>query len=83
MKVCPGADATDGLFDVTVVGAMTRLELVRSSPRLTDGTHVDHPTVSVHRGPHWAHLARGHDLVRRWRAGGPAAGGRQVGSRPP
>ena len=25
MKVCPGADPTDGLFDVTVVGATSRL----------------------------------------------------------
>jgi diacylglycerol kinase (ATP) len=49
MKVCPGADPTDGLFDVTVVGATTRLELVRTKPRLTLGTHVEHPLVQVHR----------------------------------
>jgi YegS/Rv2252/BmrU family lipid kinase len=49
MKVCPGADPTDGLFDVTVVGATTRLELVRTKPLLTSGTHVDHPSVSVFR----------------------------------
>jgi diacylglycerol kinase (ATP) len=49
MKVCPGADPTDGMFDVTVVGPMTRLELVRSRPRLTLGTHVEHPAVTVHR----------------------------------
>jgi diacylglycerol kinase (ATP) len=49
MKVCPGADPADGLFDVTVVGPMTRLELVRSRPRLTAGTHVDQAAVSVHR----------------------------------
>ena len=49
MKVCPGADATDGTFDVTVVGPMGRLELVRSRPRLTAGNHVLHPIVTVHR----------------------------------
>jgi diacylglycerol kinase (ATP) len=49
MKVCPGADPTDGLFDVTVVGATSRLELMRTKPRLTAGTHIEHPTVSVHR----------------------------------
>jgi diacylglycerol kinase (ATP) len=49
MKVCPGADPTDGLFDVTVVGATTRLELIRTKPRLTLGTHVEHPLVTVHR----------------------------------
>jgi diacylglycerol kinase (ATP) len=49
MKICPGADPADGLFDVTVVGATTRLELVRTKPRLMSGTHVDHPSVSVFR----------------------------------
>ena len=28
MKVCPGADPTDGLFDVTVVGPISRRELI-------------------------------------------------------
>jgi diacylglycerol kinase (ATP) len=49
LKVCPGADPTDGLFDVTVVGATTRLELMRTRPRLTSGTHIEHPSVSVFR----------------------------------
>jgi YegS/Rv2252/BmrU family lipid kinase len=49
LKVCPGADPTDGLFDVTVVGATTRLELMRTKPRLTSGTHIEHPSVSVFR----------------------------------
>ena len=49
MKVCPAAEATDGLFDVTVVGPTTRLNLMRTKPRLMDGTHVEHPMVSVHR----------------------------------
>ena len=39
----------DGLFDVTVVGATSRLELMRTKPRLMAGTHVEHPMVSVHR----------------------------------
>src|SRR3712207_7544516 len=29
LKVCPEADPADGLFDVTVVGAVSRLELAR------------------------------------------------------
>ena len=49
MKICPGADPADGVFDVTVVGASTRLQLMRTKPRLTNGTHVDHPSVSVFR----------------------------------
>jgi diacylglycerol kinase (ATP) len=49
MKVCPGADPSDGLFHVTVVGPMSRRELVRTRPRLTDGTHVENAAVTVHR----------------------------------
>ena len=49
MKVCPAADPADGLFDVTVVGATSRLELMRTKPRLAAGTHVEHPMVTVHR----------------------------------
>jgi diacylglycerol kinase family enzyme len=49
MRVCPGADPADGRFDVTVVGPLGRLELVRARPRLTAGTHVGHPAVTVHR----------------------------------
>jgi diacylglycerol kinase (ATP) len=49
MRICPAADPCDGAFDVTVVGPMSRLELVRTRPRLTAGTHVQHPAVSVHR----------------------------------
>ena len=49
MKVCPGADPADGMFDVTVVGPLGRLELVRTKPRLMTGTHVEHARVTVHR----------------------------------
>jgi diacylglycerol kinase (ATP) len=49
MKVCPGADPSDGLFDVTVVGPLTRRELVRQRPRLTAGTHIENAAVTVHR----------------------------------
>src|SRR3954454_6020354 len=49
MKVCPDADPADGRFDVTVVGPMSRLALVRSRPRLTDGSHVEDAVVTVHR----------------------------------
>jgi diacylglycerol kinase (ATP) len=49
MKVCPGADPADGLFDVTVVGPLSRLELVRQRPRLTAGTHLENAAVTVFR----------------------------------
>ncbi|SCX54839.1 diacylglycerol kinase [Klenkia marina] len=50
LRICPDADPADGLLDVTVVGAVGRLELVRTRPRLADGTHVTHPAVRVLRG---------------------------------
>jgi diacylglycerol kinase (ATP) len=49
MKVCPAADPSDGLFDVTVVGATSRRELIRTKPLLMSGAHVDHASVSVFR----------------------------------
>jgi diacylglycerol kinase (ATP) len=70
MRVCPGADPADGLFDVTVVGPMTRRQLVRSRPRLTDGTHVGHPAVTVHRA-RMVRLAA--DGVTTWADGEPVA----------
>jgi diacylglycerol kinase (ATP) len=49
MRICPSADPTDGLLDVTVVGPVGRVELVRVKPRLYSGTHVDDPRVATYR----------------------------------
>lgn len=49
MRICPGADLTDGLFDITVVGDCGRATLLRVFPRVYKGTHVDHPKVTVFR----------------------------------
>ncbi|GAA2251436.1 MULTISPECIES: diacylglycerol kinase [Kitasatospora] len=49
MLICPGADHTDGLFDVTMVGAMPRLKLVRFFPTVFKGTHVEHGEVHTVR----------------------------------
>jgi diacylglycerol kinase (ATP) len=49
MRICPSADPTDGLLDVTVVGPVGRAELVRVKPRLYAGTHVDDPRVTTYR----------------------------------
>ncbi|WP_035856318.1 diacylglycerol kinase family protein [Cryptosporangium arvum] len=49
MRMCPAADPTDGLLDVTVVEPVSRLELIRVKPRLYSGTHVDHPAVRTYR----------------------------------
>jgi diacylglycerol kinase (ATP) len=49
MKVCPGARMDDGLFDVTVLGPISKLEFIRVFPQVYAGTHVNHPAVTVRR----------------------------------
>ncbi|WP_405505107.1 diacylglycerol kinase [Streptomyces purpurascens] len=49
MRICPGADLTDGLFDITVVGDCSRTTLLRVFPRVYRGTHAEHPAVTVLR----------------------------------
>jgi diacylglycerol kinase (ATP) len=49
MRICPGAELADGLFDITVVGDCSRATLLRIFPSVYRGRHVDHPKVTVHR----------------------------------
>lgn len=49
LRICAGADPTDGLLDVAVIGPLARHELVRLFPKLTKGTHVGHPAVTMYR----------------------------------
>ncbi len=50
MRVAPGAVADDGLFDLTAITAMSRLEVLRNLRRLFDGSLLDHPKVTALRG---------------------------------
>jgi diacylglycerol kinase family enzyme len=50
MKIAPGATLTDGLLDVVLIRAASKLRLIRSLPKLYDGTHVDLDDVLVLRG---------------------------------
>ncbi|MFE2044170.1 diacylglycerol kinase [Streptomyces sp. NPDC059477] len=59
MRICPGADLGDGLFDITVVGDCSRRTLVRVFPKVYRGTHVGHPKVSVVRAATVEIVARG------------------------
>nr|WP_229812784.1 diacylglycerol kinase family protein [Lentzea flava] len=49
IPVCPTADASDGLFDVTVVEHASRSMLMRMLPTLRTGKHTDHPSVRTFR----------------------------------
>ena len=49
MKVCPEASLDDGLFDVMVLGKVSRFELLKVFPKVYRGTHVSHPAVTFYR----------------------------------
>jgi diacylglycerol kinase (ATP) len=49
MRICPDADPTDGLLDVTIGGRVGRLTLLKIKPRVYEGSHVTHPLVSTFR----------------------------------
>ena len=50
MKLAPDADARDGLFDVVLIGDVTKLDFLTTSPKLYSGRYVSHPKVEVLRG---------------------------------
>ena len=50
MRIAPAADVRDGLLDVVVLPAGSRFAMVRSLPKVYDGSHVDLPDVVVLRG---------------------------------
>ncbi|MEZ5615092.1 MAG: diacylglycerol kinase family lipid kinase [Rhodocyclaceae bacterium] len=45
MNVAPSAEADDGLFDVILIKALSRWEVLKSLRKLFDGTLLDHPKV--------------------------------------
>ena len=50
MKIAPGAGLDDGLLDVVVIEAASRVALLRALPGVYAGAHVDRPEVTVLRG---------------------------------
>jgi YegS/Rv2252/BmrU family lipid kinase len=50
MHIAPTASLRDGLLEVVIVRAASKLRLIRSMPRLYDGTHVDLDDVVCLRG---------------------------------
>jgi diacylglycerol kinase (ATP) len=50
MHIAPDAALDDGLLDVVVIRAASKLQLIRSMPKLYDGTHVALDEVVVLRG---------------------------------
>jgi len=50
MKICPDAEPDDGLFDVLLIGDISRVELVQTMPKLYRGTHLPHEKGELIRG---------------------------------
>lgn len=50
MLIAPPAAVDDGLLDVVVIEAASRLELMRSLPKVYDGSHVALPEVTLFTG---------------------------------
>ena len=50
MRLCPGARPDDGVFDVLLIGDLTKADLVRVLPKLYKGTHLPHPKAELLRG---------------------------------
>ena len=49
MRVTPDAEIDDGLLDVFVLGPVSKVEFVRTFPKVFTGTHVSHPAVTIRR----------------------------------
>jgi diacylglycerol kinase (ATP) len=50
MEICPEAEPDDGLFDVLLIGDLTKRDLLRTLPKTYRGTHLPHPKAEVLRG---------------------------------
>jgi diacylglycerol kinase (ATP) len=50
MMLCPEASPDDGLFDVLVIGDLTKRDLIRTMPKIYRGTHLPHPKAELLRG---------------------------------
>jgi len=50
MKICPDAEPADGLFDVLLIGDISKRDLVMTLPKIYRGTHLPHPRAELLRG---------------------------------
>jgi diacylglycerol kinase (ATP) len=55
MWLAPEAQPDDGLFDVLVIGDITKADFVRSVGRIYRGTHLTHPKIELLRSP-WVEI---------------------------
>jgi diacylglycerol kinase (ATP) len=49
MKLAPDAQPDDGLFDVVLIGDVSKVDFLTTAPKIYKGAHVHHPKVEVVR----------------------------------
>lgn len=49
MRICPNADHSDGLLDITMVKSASRIKLIRLFPTVFKGTHINLEEVTTDR----------------------------------
>jgi diacylglycerol kinase (ATP) len=49
MKICPDAEPDDGLFDVLLIGDLTKRDLLLTLPKTYRGKHLPHPKATMLR----------------------------------
>ena len=49
MRLAPEAQPDDGLFDVVLIGDVTKLDFVTTAPKLYKGTYLSHPKIELLR----------------------------------
>jgi len=51
MRMAPGASVDDGLFDVVLIGDVTKADFARTFPKVYRGKHLSHPKIELVRAP--------------------------------
>jgi len=51
MMICPEAEPDDGVFDVLLIGNLTKRDLLLTLPKTYRGKHLPHPKAELLRGP--------------------------------
>ncbi len=71
MMMCPDAEPDDGLFDVLLIGDVTKRDLAFVLPKTYKGRHLPHPRLELLRGSDRHHRGRRAtpDRARRRAAG--------------
>ena len=50
MMICPQAEPDDGVFDVLLIGNLTKRDLLLTLPKTYRGRHLPHPKAELLRG---------------------------------